>query len=98
MVIKSSQHSPILEPVDLKAAVKDPIAEQVEKGDLGACHSPKLSPVNLDENFVAANYVGVGNHPNPRVLPLIVKCVLCLTNLLFLTANFLAGALLPTCF
>ncbi len=65
-MVKSSQHSPTLEPGVLKAAVKDPIAEQVEKGDLGPCHSPKLSPVNLDENFVAANEVGVGNHPNPE--------------------------------
>ncbi len=49
-----------------KAAVKDPIARQAEKGDLGPCHSPKLSPVNLDENFAAANEVAVGNHPNPE--------------------------------
>jgi hypothetical protein len=48
MVVKSTQHSPILEPVGLKAAVNDPIAKKVEKGDLGPCHSPKLSPVNLD--------------------------------------------------
>jgi hypothetical protein len=33
---------------------------------LGPCHSPKLSPVNLDENFAAANEVAVGNHPNPE--------------------------------
>ncbi len=66
LVVKSSQNSPILEPAVQKAAVKDPIAEQVEKGDLGPCHSPQLSPVNLDENFAAANEVGVGNHPNPE--------------------------------
>jgi hypothetical protein len=54
LVVKSSQHSPILEPVVLIAAVKDPIAKQVEKGDLGSCHSPKLSPATLDENFAAA--------------------------------------------
>ncbi len=50
----------------MKAEVKELIAKQVEKGDLGPCHSPKLSPVNLDENFAAANEVGVGNHPNPE--------------------------------
>jgi hypothetical protein len=56
LVVKSSQHSPILEPAVLpKAAVNDPIAKKVEKGDLGPCHSPKLSPVNLNENFAAAN-------------------------------------------
>jgi hypothetical protein len=66
LVVKSSQHSLILEPAVLKAAVKDPISEQVEKGDLGPCHSLKLSPVNLDENFAAANEAGVGNHPNPE--------------------------------
>ncbi len=65
-MVKSSQHLPILEPANLKAAVKDPIAKQDEKGDLGSCHYPKLSPVNLDENFVAANAVGVGNHLNPE--------------------------------
>jgi hypothetical protein len=65
LVVKSSQHSPILEPVVLlKATVNDPIAKKVEKGDLGPCHSPKLSPVNLDENFAAANEVGAGNHSN----------------------------------
>jgi hypothetical protein len=81
LVVKSSQHSPIPEPaVQLKAAVNDPIAKKVEKGDLGPCHSPKISPVNLDESFAAANEVCVGNHPILRVLPLIVKCVLCLTN------------------
>jgi hypothetical protein len=31
---------------------------------LGPCHSLKLSPVYLDENFAAANEVGVGSHPN----------------------------------
>ncbi len=31
---------------------------------MGPSHSPKLSPVNLDQNFAAANEVGVGNHPN----------------------------------
>ncbi len=67
LVVKSSQHSPILEPVVLlKAAVNDPIAKKVEKGDLGPCHSPKLSPENLDENFAAANEVGVVNHSNPE--------------------------------
>jgi hypothetical protein len=67
LVVKSSQHSPIPEPaVLLKAAVNDPIAKKDEKGDLGPCHSPKLSPVNLDENFAAANEVGVGNHSNPE--------------------------------
>jgi hypothetical protein len=66
LVVESSQHSPILEPADLKVAVKDSIAEQVEKGDLRPCHSLKLSPVNLDENFVAANEVGVSNRPNPE--------------------------------
>ncbi len=55
LVVKSSQHSPILEPAVQKSAVKDPIAEQVKKGDSSPCHSPKLSPVNLDENFAAAN-------------------------------------------
>ncbi len=65
-MVKSSQHSPILEPAVLKAAVDDPISEKVETGDLGPCHSPKLSPVNLDENFAAANEVGVGNHSNPE--------------------------------
>ncbi len=65
-MVNSSQHSPILEPAVQKAAVKDPIAKQVEKGDLGLCHSLKLSPVNLDEDFAAANEVGVGNHPNPE--------------------------------
>ncbi len=50
----------------LKAAVKDPVAQQVEKGALGPCHSPKLSPVNLDDNFAAVNEVGVGYHPNPE--------------------------------
>jgi hypothetical protein len=65
LVVKSSQHSPILEPAVLKAAVNDPIAKKVEKGDLGPCHSPKLSPVNLGENFAAADEVGVGNHSNP---------------------------------
>jgi hypothetical protein len=65
LVVKSSQLSSILEPaVLLKAAVNDPIAMKVEKGDLGPCHSPKLFPVNLDENFAAANEVGVGNHSN----------------------------------
>jgi hypothetical protein len=66
MVVKSTQHSPILEPAVLKAAVNDPIAKKVEKVDLGPCHSPKLSPVNLDENFAAANEVDVGNHSNPE--------------------------------
>jgi hypothetical protein len=66
MVVKSTQHSPILEPVVLKAAVNDPIAKKVEKVDLGPCHSLKLSPVNLDENFAAANEVDVGNHSNPE--------------------------------
>jgi hypothetical protein len=66
LVVKSSLHQPILEPAIVKAAVKDTIAKQVEKGDLGPCHSPKLSPVNLDEYFVAANEVGVGNHPSPE--------------------------------
>ncbi len=66
LVVKSSQHSPILEPMVLKAAVKNHIAKQVEKGDLGPCHSPKLSPVNLDQSFAAANEVGVCNHPNPE--------------------------------
>jgi hypothetical protein len=64
LVVKSSQHSPILEPVILKAAVNDPIAVKVEKRDLGTCHSLKVSPVNFDENFAAVNKVGVGNHPN----------------------------------
>ncbi len=36
---------------------------------MGPCHSPKLSPVNIDENFVAANEVCVGNHPNPESPP-----------------------------
>ncbi len=31
MVVKSIQHSPILEPAVLKAAVTDPIAKKVEK-------------------------------------------------------------------
>ncbi len=67
LVVKSSQHSPIPEPaVLLKAAVNEPIAKKVEKGDLGPCHSPKLSPVNLDENFAAANEVCVGNPSNPE--------------------------------
>ncbi len=66
MVVKSTQHSPILEPAVLKAAVNDPIAKNIEKVDLGPCHSPKLSPVNLDENFAAANEVDVGNHSNPE--------------------------------
>jgi hypothetical protein len=67
LVVKSSQHSPILEPAFLlKAAVNDPTNKKVEKGDLGPCHSPKLSSVNLDENFAAANGVGVGNHSNPE--------------------------------
>jgi hypothetical protein len=35
---------------------------------LGPCHSPKLSPLNLDENFAAANEVDVGNHSNPESL------------------------------
>ncbi len=65
-MVKLSQHSSILEPAVLKAAVKNPIAKQLEKGDLGPCHSLKLSPVNLDENFVAANEVGVGNYPIPE--------------------------------
>jgi hypothetical protein len=64
LVVKSSQHSPILEHAVQKTPAKDPIAEQVEKEDLGPCHSPKLSPLNLDKNFAAANEVGVGNHPN----------------------------------
>ncbi len=33
---------------------------------MGPCHSPKLSAVNLDENFAAANEVDVGNHFNPE--------------------------------
>ena len=66
MVVKSTQYSPILEPAVLKAAVNDPIAKKVEKVDLGPCHSPNLSPVNLDENFAAANEVDVGNHSNPE--------------------------------
>jgi hypothetical protein len=66
MVVKSTQHSPILEPAVLKAAVSNLIAKKVEKGDLGPCHSPKLSPVNLDENFAAANEVDVSNHSNPE--------------------------------
>jgi hypothetical protein len=66
MVVKSTQHSPILEPAALKAAVNDPIAKKVEKVDLGPCHSPKLSPINLDENFAAANEVDVGNHSIPE--------------------------------
>ncbi len=33
---------------------------------MGPFHSPKLSPVNLDENFAAANEVDVGNHSNPE--------------------------------
>jgi hypothetical protein len=66
LVVKSSQHSPILEPTVLKAAVNDPIAKKVEKGGLGPCHSSKVSPVNLDEKFVAANEVGIGNHSNPE--------------------------------
>jgi hypothetical protein len=66
MVVKSTHHSPILEPTVLKAAVNDPIAKKVEKVDLGPCHSPKLFPVNLDENFAAANEVDVGNHSNPE--------------------------------
>ena len=65
-MVKSTQHSPILEPGVHKAAVNDPIAKKVEKGDLGPCHSPKLSPVNLDENFAAANEVDVENHSNPE--------------------------------
>jgi hypothetical protein len=65
-VVKSSQHSSILEPALLKAAVNDPIAKKVERRKLGPSHSPKLSPVNLDKNFAAANEVGVGNHPNPE--------------------------------
>jgi hypothetical protein len=70
LVVKSSQHSTLLESAVLKAAVEDPIAKQVEKEDLGPCHSPKLSPVNLVENFAAANEVGADNHPNPESLSL----------------------------
>ncbi len=33
---------------------------------MGPCHSPKLSPVNHNEYFAAANEVGVGNHSNPE--------------------------------
>jgi hypothetical protein len=67
LMVKSSQHSPFLEPaVLLKAAVNDPFAEKIEKGDLGPCHSLKLSQVNLDESFAAANEVGVVNHSNPE--------------------------------
>ncbi len=50
LVVKSIQHSHILDSAVLKAAVNDPIVKKVEKGDLDPCHSPKLSPVNLDEN------------------------------------------------
>ncbi len=66
LVVKSTQHSPIVEPAVLRAGVNDPIAKKVEKGDLGPCHSPKLSPVNLDENFAADNEGNVSNHPNPE--------------------------------
>jgi hypothetical protein len=66
MVVKSTQHSPILKPVVLKAAVNDPIAKKVEKVDLDPCHSPILSSVNLDKNFAAANEVDVDKHSNPE--------------------------------
>ncbi len=123
MVAKSTQHSPNLEPAVLKAAVNDPIAKKVEKVDLGPCHSPKLSPVKLDENFAAANEVDVGNHSNPespssdsKMCVVFDKPVRCyeasnyslekyslaeawkMDAFVTLTANFLAGALLPTYF
>jgi hypothetical protein len=80
LVVKSSQHSPILEPTVLKAAVNDSIAKKVEKEDLGPCHSLKLSPVNLDENFAAANEVCLGNHSNPESPSSDSEMCVCLTN------------------
>ena len=63
---ESIQLAPIQEQSVQEGGGLEPIEQQVQEADVnvGACLSPEMSPVNLDQNFAATNVGGIDGNPS----------------------------------